>query len=141
MHPGRKLNVVIGPNGTGKSTVVCAIVLGLAGNPKLVGRETNVGAYVKEGRDKARIEIVLKDVGSKTISIVRQFDRLNKSIWTLNGKHANQAEVLRLTKSLNIQVHDFLYYIYKAITEIIFFNNCKIDSPNLEQRYLSEQRN
>ena len=135
------MNVVIGPNGTGKSTVVCAIVLGLAGNPKLVGRETNVGAYVKEGRDKARIEIVLKDVGTKTISIVRQFDRLNKSIWTLNGKHANQAEVLRLTKSLNIQVHDFLYYIYKAITEIIFFNNCKIDSPNLEQRYLSEQRN
>jgi signal recognition particle GTPase len=31
--PGPHMNMVIGPNGTGKSTVVCAIALGLAGKP------------------------------------------------------------------------------------------------------------
>ena len=35
--PGPSLNMVIGPNGTGKSTLVCAICLGL-------GWETNVSA-------------------------------------------------------------------------------------------------
>jgi structural maintenance of chromosomes protein 5 len=30
-YPGPSMNMVIGPNGTGKSTVVCAIALGLAG--------------------------------------------------------------------------------------------------------------
>lgn len=36
--PGPNLNLVIGPNGTGKSTLVAAIILGLGGNPKTVGR-------------------------------------------------------------------------------------------------------
>jgi len=31
--PGARLNLVIGPNGTGKSSLVCAIGLGLAGEP------------------------------------------------------------------------------------------------------------
>lgn len=32
-HPGPSLNMVIGPNGTGKSTLVCAICLGLGWSP------------------------------------------------------------------------------------------------------------
>lgn len=34
--PGPNLNMIIGPNGTGKSTIVCALALGLGWN-------TNVG--------------------------------------------------------------------------------------------------
>ena len=33
--PGNKLNMVIGPNGTGKSTLVCAICLGLGWGPQV----------------------------------------------------------------------------------------------------------
>jgi hypothetical protein len=33
--PGPKLNMVIGPNGTGKSTLVCAICLGLGWGPSV----------------------------------------------------------------------------------------------------------
>jgi structural maintenance of chromosomes protein 5 len=33
--PGPNLNMVIGPNGTGKSTLVCAICLGLGWGPKV----------------------------------------------------------------------------------------------------------
>ena len=32
-YPGPNMNMVIGPNGTGKSTVVCAIALGLGAKP------------------------------------------------------------------------------------------------------------
>lgn len=35
--PGPKLNMVIGPNGTGKSTLVCAICLGLGWGPQVRG--------------------------------------------------------------------------------------------------------
>lgn len=38
--PGPKLNMVIGPNGTGKSTLVCAICLGLGWGPQV-----RVGSY------------------------------------------------------------------------------------------------
>lgn len=34
--PGPSLNMVIGPNGTGKSTLVCAICLGLGWGPQVV---------------------------------------------------------------------------------------------------------
>ena len=38
--PGPNLNMVIGPNGTGKSTIVCAIALGLAGKPEVTPSHT-----------------------------------------------------------------------------------------------------
>ena len=34
--PGPNLNMVIGPNGTGKSTLVCAVCLGLGWGPKVI---------------------------------------------------------------------------------------------------------
>jgi hypothetical protein len=34
--PGPRLNLVIGPNGTGKSSLVCAIGIGLAGEPAVI---------------------------------------------------------------------------------------------------------
>lgn len=35
LRPGPRLNMVIGPNGTGKSTLVCAICLGLGEGPQV----------------------------------------------------------------------------------------------------------
>jgi len=39
-HPGPSLNMVIGPNGTGKSTLVCAICLGLGWGPHVSSTST-----------------------------------------------------------------------------------------------------
>lgn len=41
-YPSEYLNIIIGPNGTGKSTLVSAIVLGMGGNPKVLSRSSNV---------------------------------------------------------------------------------------------------
>lgn len=34
-YPGPRLNVILGPNGTGKSSVVCALCVGLGGSTKV----------------------------------------------------------------------------------------------------------
>ena len=56
---GPQLNVIIGPNGTGKSTIVCAICLGLAGKTSWLGRAQQFSEFIKYGQNKARIEIEL----------------------------------------------------------------------------------
>ena len=35
-YPGPNMNMVIGPNGTGKSTIVCAIALGMGAPPSVM---------------------------------------------------------------------------------------------------------
>lgn len=44
--PGLQLNVIIGPNGTGKSTLMAAIVLGMGGSPKVLSRALNVSESI-----------------------------------------------------------------------------------------------
>ena len=34
-HPGPRLNLILGPNGTGKYSVVCALCVGLGGSTKV----------------------------------------------------------------------------------------------------------
>lgn len=49
-HPGPSLNMVIGPNGTGKSTLVCAICLGLGWGPQV--SSTTTTEVWQEGTDE-----------------------------------------------------------------------------------------
>ncbi|KAL7538150.1 hypothetical protein ACHAXR_008319 [Thalassiosira sp. AJA248-18] len=57
--PGPRLNVVVGPNGTGKSTILCAICLGLGGQPPLLGRADDARLFIKHEKEQAQIEIEL----------------------------------------------------------------------------------
>ena len=57
--PGPRLNVIIGPNGTGKSTIVCAICLGLAGKTNVLGRAANPAEFIKHNKQTATIELEL----------------------------------------------------------------------------------
>ena len=51
--------MVIGPNGTGKSTILCAICLGLGGQPPLLGRADDARTFIKNDQEIAEIEIEL----------------------------------------------------------------------------------
>ena len=60
--PGPSLNMVIGPNGTGKSTLVCAICLGMGWTPKVMrfwlpNIDSNTHALLAPGSCKRCFEI------------------------------------------------------------------------------------
>ncbi|KAG5871908.1 hypothetical protein JTB14_025000 [Gonioctena quinquepunctata] len=87
LYPGPHLNMLIGPNGTGKSTIVAAIILGLGGNPKVVGRGTRVSEYVKHNCETSTINIYLQDeTENQYIKVTREFDTHERSLWKLNNK-------------------------------------------------------
>ncbi|KAH8431563.1 DNA repair ATPase SMC5 [Aspergillus melleus] len=112
--PGPKLNMVIGPNGTGKSTLVCAICLGLGWGPQHLGRAKDPGEFVKHGCREATIEIELaggarfrrNPVVSRTIK-----REGNKSTFMLNGKQASRTQVLKLAQSFAIQIDNLCQFL------------------------------
>ena len=83
--PGPRLNVIIGPNGTGKSTIVCAICLGLAGKTSILGRAQNPAEFIKHRRDKAVIEITLYVHSSNRTNLFHNFAKLRVSQYVLCG--------------------------------------------------------
>ncbi|KJZ74800.1 hypothetical protein HIM_05917 [Hirsutella minnesotensis 3608] len=112
--PGPHLNMVIGPNGTGKSSLVCAICLGLGYSPKHLGRAGSVKEFVKHGKDTATIEIELqKKPTDRTNYVVRVQIRReqNSQKWWLNGKETTQKAIQSLMQSLKIQVDNLCQFL------------------------------
>lgn len=110
IKPGRFLNVIIGPNGTGKSTIVCAIVIGLGGKLSIIGRAKDVGDYVKTGKEEAKIEITLK-LEDRYTKICRNFDRQSSTTWQIDGKNVSHKAVDAFIKNLNIQMDNLCQFL------------------------------
>uniref|UniRef100_A0A4W6CRK7 Structural maintenance of chromosomes protein 5 n=1 Tax=Lates calcarifer TaxID=8187 RepID=A0A4W6CRK7_LATCA len=110
VYPGPHLNMIVGANGTGKSSIVCAICLGLAGKTAILGRGDKVGLYVKRGCPKGFIEIELYKRGGNVV-INREIHVDNQSLWMLNGRHCNQKTVEEEVKALHIQVSNLCQFL------------------------------
>ncbi|ORX55048.1 P-loop containing nucleoside triphosphate hydrolase protein [Hesseltinella vesiculosa] len=111
VKPGPQLNMIIGPNGTGKSTIVCAIALGLDGSPSVLGRSKNVTDFIKTGTDEATIQIELKQVRSRNTTIRRIIKSNGTTLWHLNGSHATRKEITAVIRDLNIQVDNLCQFL------------------------------
>jgi chromosome segregation ATPase len=113
-HPGPSLNMVIGPNGTGKSTLVCAICLGLGWSPKHLGRAKDIGEFVKHGSDRAEIEIELAaGKNHRKNPVIRRSIRKegNKSQFWINGQQTTQNAVTDLARSFSIQIDNLCQFL------------------------------
>ncbi|KAF1916999.1 hypothetical protein BDU57DRAFT_475905 [Ampelomyces quisqualis] len=113
-HLGPSLNMIIGPNGTGKSTLVCAICLGLGWSSEHLGRAKEIGLFVKNGSDEAEIEIELAAApGMTTNPVVRRLIRKSdgKTIFWINNKQSSKAAVLALCKQFSIQIDNLCQFL------------------------------
>lgn len=106
--------MVIGPNGTGKSTLVCAICLGLGWASEHLGRAKEIGLFVKNGSTEAVIEIELA-AGSEraTNPVIRRLIRKedNKSVFWIDGKVSSKTSVLALCKEYSIQIDNLCQFL------------------------------
>ncbi|ERL93414.1 hypothetical protein D910_10706 [Dendroctonus ponderosae] len=90
LHSGPNLNMIIGPNGTGKSTIVAAIILGLGGQPKTVGRGTKDDLLEKQQS--------LIEARAKHRSLLEQ---LNKHTQNLQESHDANCRLEGKVKNFN----------------------------------------
>ncbi|KAI9804909.1 MAG: Structural maintenance of chromosomes protein 5 [Piccolia ochrophora] len=113
--PGPSLNMIIGPNGTGKSTLVCAICLGLGWGPQHLGRAKDLSEFVKHGSAEATIEIELAmqpDIHRANPVIRRQIKREgNKSNFFVDDRPTSLKGVLELARSFSIQIDNLCQFL------------------------------
>lgn len=118
--PGPNLNMVIGPNGTGKSTLVCAICLGLGWPPIHLGRAKDINEFVKHGAKKASIEIELRadpkfHSRNPIITTIIPKDggksAESKTQFLIDGKKSTKKAVMELARSFSIQVDNLCQFL------------------------------
>uniref|UniRef100_A0A4W3I168 Structural maintenance of chromosomes protein 5 n=1 Tax=Callorhinchus milii TaxID=7868 RepID=A0A4W3I168_CALMI len=104
IHPGPNLNVIVGANGTGKSSIVCAICLGLAGRTSVIGRGDKLSILKSCSfySYKPPHNLII----SREISVSN-----NQSTWQINGEHATQKMVEEQTSALSIQVSNLCQFL------------------------------
>lgn len=107
--------MIIGPNGTGKSTLVCAICLGLGWATSHLGRAKDLGEFVKHGSKKAEIQIELAADPARhlenpviTTKITKEG---NKAEYFVGGKKSTRKGVQELARSFSIQVDNLCQFL------------------------------
>ncbi|KAH6646971.1 P-loop containing nucleoside triphosphate hydrolase protein [Truncatella angustata] len=113
-YPGPNLNMIIGPNGTGKSSLVCALALGLGYNTSVLGRATKFSEYVTHGQDEATIEIELQKRPNERsnhvirLEITRENDK--REFW-LNNKKTPVKHIQALVARLRIACDNLCQFL------------------------------
>ncbi|KAK5129639.1 hypothetical protein LTR08_003001 [Meristemomyces frigidus] len=114
-HPGPSLNMIIGPNGTGKSTLVCAICLGLGSPPALLGRAKEISEFIKHGANKAEIEIELAADPARHETnpvVTAKLNRTSKKPeFLINGNKVTKKELEKLMRSFSIQIGNLCQFL------------------------------
>uniref|UniRef100_A0A1B0CS84 Structural maintenance of chromosomes protein 5 n=1 Tax=Lutzomyia longipalpis TaxID=7200 RepID=A0A1B0CS84_LUTLO len=134
MYCGPYLNVIIGPNGTGKSTLVAAIVIGMGGTCSTLSRGKTIVDYIKNGKKKAAVAIeIYKDDSRNVVEFNRIFDNSGKEIWRIDKKPVTQKAYIEHVRQFNIQVDNLCQFLpqdrvqdfAKMNPEEIFINTVK----------------
>lgn len=105
--------MILGPNGTGKSSIACALALGLNFPASVLGRATEISAYVKHETQNGHIEIELKGPPNEpNLVIRREIQRNNKAnSFKLNGRAASGKEISEQMARLNVQVGNLCSFL------------------------------
>lgn len=111
--PGPHLNMIIGPNGTGKSTVVCAIALGLGWKPNVLGRGKDVASFVKLGHESGWVEIELQGLAGEENTVIRRvmFRESSSSDWVLNGLPVTAREINKAVTRFSIDISNLCTFL------------------------------
>ncbi|GFY73526.1 structural maintenance of chromosomes protein 5 [Trichonephila inaurata madagascariensis] len=110
LKPKRGLNLIVGLNGSGKSSIMSAICLGLGGKPQFTGRSFQTSDFISFKHREAEIEIELESLRGKN-DVIRRVLQSDKSMWYLNGSHTQQSEIAAIVKKYNIDMGNLCQFL------------------------------
>ncbi|EFW99146.1 structural maintenance of chromosome complex subunit [Grosmannia clavigera kw1407] len=142
--PGPSLNMVIGPNGTGKSSLVCAICLGLGFHSNVLGRASAFGDFVKHGRSHAIVEIELqkrpKDRQNFVVRLRITREDNSRKFW-LNGQETSLRKIQSVMQDLRIQVDNLCQFLPQdRVAEFAGLNSVDLLAKTLEAAAPTEMK-
>lgn len=112
IFPGQHLNILLGPNGTGKSSLVAAILIGMGGSCKLLSRSADLQDFIKNGKEVAQIEIqIYKNAKRHVTKFYRSFsiDKVHK--WAVDGKTVSAKDYLSYVQQFNVQIDNLCQFL------------------------------
>jgi len=142
-EPNNQVNFVTGANGSGKSSVLQALVLGLNGEVKGMGRYQKAKDFIKKDSPKAIIQITLCNTGEDSFKpdtyrneiIVQRSISETFSDFTIKGKDEGalnimrgreaKEEIQRLLDKLQIQVNNPIAILHQEVAKDML----KVESP------------
>jgi structural maintenance of chromosomes protein 5 len=114
MLPSPHLNLVVGPNGTGKSSIVSAVCVVFGGKLSLLGRSQELGAYVRHGAEEAEVEAWVYDpqAAGGVRRMARSFRREDgRSAYAIDGRGATLKDVEREKRRYDIQLDNLSQFM------------------------------
>ena len=151
VFPGPRLNVVLGPNGTGKSSVTHAICLACGGNPKTVGRSPDMTSFVKQGTAGKGSYVEIDLFRGETVVTVRRTinSETKSSVWHVNQTQSTAAIVKGIMTELAIDVDNLCSFMPQDRVGEFSRNTAKetlhktlqsiVNPDNVEQTLAEEQ--
>ena len=136
VFPGPRLNIILGPNGTGKSTLTHAICLACAGIPSSAGRSDDLRHFIKRGKEQqgcfCEVDLLLKN--DTIVTVRRTLSHETKgSTWLLNNQRTTLKEVKELMNSLNIDVNNLCTFMPQdRVSAFTQMNSVKLLQSTLE---------
>ncbi|KAL5021926.1 hypothetical protein ScPMuIL_001081, partial [Solemya velum] len=115
---GPHVNFIVGRNGSGKSAIVTALVVGLGGKASITNRGNTIKGFIKTGKQSGEVQIKLRNQGTDAfkhneygdqIVIERRFTGDGGSQYKLKGKDGHvvsqkREELAHILDRFNIQV-------------------------------------
>ncbi|GFQ93632.1 structural maintenance of chromosomes protein 6 [Trichonephila clavata] len=125
---GPHMNFIIGQNGSGKSAILTAIILALGGKASTTDRYSNVKGFVKKGKNKGKVEVVLRNTGilaykpevyGNKIIIVREFNKEGTSNYKIKSESGTicsvqKKELHNIVETMDIPVDNPLCILTQA---------------------------
>ncbi|XP_065906821.1 structural maintenance of chromosomes protein 6-like isoform X2 [Dysidea avara] len=111
------VNVILGRNGSGKSAIMAAIIVGLGGKATTTSRNTSLQQFIRTGSNSAEIKLILSNAGQESyladkygrhIVILRRLQRDSSSYKIMSDKGElisnKKEELIKILDKFNIQV-------------------------------------
>lgn len=119
----QRMNFILGHNGSGKSGILTAIIVGLGGTAKATNRSNSISKLVKNGETSAEIEIHICNSGPDAFEPENYGDRIivKRTIMERGGGHykimnANRDVVTKAKTKLDVILRYFEITVNNPIT-------------------------